>query len=72
MSIQVGSVFAGIGGFELGFDQAGMETAWQVENNKQCNTVLAHRWPGARRFQDVREEGAGTLPPDGSANASWI
>ena len=50
-----GSLFAGIGGFDLGFDRAGIETVWTVENDKNCNQVLATHWPDLKRYQDVRE-----------------
>lgn len=41
----VGSLFAGIGGFDLGFEQAGFETAWQVEIDEVNRAVLADRFP---------------------------
>ena len=50
----VGSLFAGIGGFDLGFEQAGFRTAWQVEINDVCRAVLADRFPHAAQFADVR------------------
>lgn len=50
----VGSLFAGIGGFDLGFEQAGFATAWQVEINDVCRAVLADRFPHAAQFADVR------------------
>jgi len=55
--IRVGSLFAGIGGFDLGFERAGMKTIWQVENNKWCNQILSHHWPNAKRYEDVEEFG---------------
>jgi DNA (cytosine-5)-methyltransferase 1 len=55
-----GSLFAGIGGFDLGFERAGMRCEWQVENNPFCQRVLAKHWPHVRRCDDVR-----TFPPDG-------
>ena len=50
----VGSLFAGIGGFDLGFEQAGFATAWQVEIADVPREVLRNRFPHARQFRDVR------------------
>lgn len=49
-----GSLFAGIGGFDLGFERAGMECKWQVEIDPYCNRVLQKHWPNVRRHDDVR------------------
>jgi DNA (cytosine-5)-methyltransferase 1 len=57
----VGSLFAGIGGFDLGFEQAGFETRWQVEIEPHLRAVLALHFPRAVRFADVREVGARNL-----------
>lgn len=59
--MNVGSLFAGIGGFDLGLERAGFEVAWQVELDPWCRGVLARHFPRARRLEDVREVGAGTL-----------
>jgi len=58
----IGSLFAGIGGFDVGFEKAGYRTAWQVEINPVNRAVLADRFPHARQFEDVRECGARNLP----------
>lgn len=50
-----GSLFAGIGGFDLGFERAGMKCAWQVENDPYAIRVLEKHWPEVRRCKDVRE-----------------
>lgn len=52
-----GSLFSGIGGFDLGFERAGMKCVWQCEIDKFANHVLDRRWKEVKRFQDVREVG---------------
>jgi DNA (cytosine-5)-methyltransferase 1 len=61
--VNVGSLFAGIGGFELGFERAGMRVAWQVEQDAYCRAVLARHFPHAARYEDVREVGIDNLAP---------
>lgn len=48
-----GSLFTGIGGFDLGFERAGFEIAYQVENDPACNKVLDRRFPGVKRYGDI-------------------
>ncbi|MGB7323766.1 MAG: DNA cytosine methyltransferase, partial [Rubripirellula sp.] len=48
-----GSLFAGIGGIDLGFERAGLVCKWQVEINPYAQKVLAKHWPTIRRWDDV-------------------
>jgi DNA (cytosine-5)-methyltransferase 1 len=61
--VNVGSLFAGIGGFDLGLERAGMRVDWQVELDPYCRAVLARHFPEAERFEDVRVVGAEELCP---------
>ena len=57
-----GSLFSGIGGFDLGFERAGIKTVWQVEIDSYCRRVLERHFPDSKRFSDIRECGAHNLP----------
>lgn len=59
--LRYGSLFSGIGGFDLGFDRAGMTCAWQVEIDDYCQKVLAKHWPDVPKYKDVRDVGRKNL-----------
>jgi len=58
-----GSLFTGIGGFDLGFEWAGFTTAWQVERSAYCRDVLERRFPGVPRYAEIADCGARNLAP---------
>lgn len=49
-----GSLFAGIGGMDLGLERSGMVCRWQVEIDGYCRRVLAKHWPDVARYGDIR------------------
>jgi DNA-cytosine methyltransferase len=55
-----GSLFAGIGGIDLGLERAGWDCRFQVEWDPYCQHVLAHHWPDVPRHGDIHDvHGAG-------------
>ena len=56
-----GSLFSGIGGIDLGFEWAGIETKWQVEIDDYCQKLLSLRFPHTKKFTDVRKVGSHNL-----------
>lgn len=56
------SLFAGVGGFDLGMEKAGHECVAQVEWDKNAAGVLKHRWPNVPLFCDVSKVSADDLP----------
>ena len=48
-----GSLFAGVGGLDLGFDAAGLECKWQVEKDERCTSILERHWPNVTRYRDI-------------------
>ena len=58
-----GSLFSGIGGFDLGFENAGMKCLWQCEIDTAARSVLTRRF-GVPIYDDVRSVGTGTPTVD--------
>ena len=52
--MRVGSLFAGIGGFDLAARWMGWETVWYSEVDSYCCDVMARHFPEARSLGDVR------------------
>jgi DNA-cytosine methyltransferase len=61
--LTVGSLFAGIGGIDLGLQRAGMEIRWQAENDDYSARVLAKHWPDVPNLGDVRDVDWHTVEP---------
>lgn len=49
-----GSLFSGIGGFDLAAAWMGWENVFQCEKEPFCRHVLQHYWPNAKLYEDVR------------------
>ena len=54
-----GSLFAGIGGIDLGLERSGLQCQWQVEIDPYCQKILKKHWPDVPLHDDVK-----TFPPD--------
>ena len=63
MSNTFGSLFAGVGGFDLGMESAGWDCQWQVEWDKKCQSVLRKHWPDVPKYFDIRDVDGSTLTP---------
>jgi len=59
------SLFSGVGGFDLGFERAGIETVIQVEQDKHALGVLERHWPNVERITDVRDVGVSVAGRNG-------
>lgn len=59
--MKFGSLFSGIGGFDLGFENAGMQCSWQVEQDSHCQNVLKKHWNDVKLYNDVKEIGEHNL-----------
>jgi len=56
------SLFADIGGLDLGLERAGMTCVAQVENDPWCNLILEKHWPDVPRFGDITKLDPKELP----------
>ena len=57
------SLFSGIGGFDLGFERAGMTCVTQIEKDDFCQKVLTKHWPDVPKYRDIRDVECQSLPP---------
>lgn len=53
--LKVASFFAGIGGFDLGFERAGMEVVFQCEINPFGQSILRKYWPTVKLVADIKK-----------------
>ena len=53
--MNVGSLFSGIGGLDLGLARAGFRHAFFCESDPWRRDILARHWPGVPVYEDVRE-----------------
>lgn len=60
--IKIASFFAGIGGFDLGFEKAGAKVVWQCEVNPYCLDVLKAHWPNVPRSKDIKTTKVSDIP----------
>jgi DNA (cytosine-5)-methyltransferase 1 len=58
-----GSLFAGVGGFDMGMEQAGWDCRFQVEWDFNCQTILGKHWPLVPKWGDVSSVEGSDLPP---------
>lgn len=61
--ITIGSLFSGIGGFELGLERAipNAKTIWQCEQNAFAQKVLKKHWPDVPIYDDIKEMKHGSI-----------
>ena len=50
-----GSLFSGIGGFDLAAEWMGWQNIFQVEIEEYCQRLLAQNFPNVERHRDIRE-----------------
>lgn len=70
--MNVMSLFAGIGGFDLGLERAGMNVVAQCERDPWCQKVLSKHWPNVPIYDDVTTLTAEKLQNDGIESIDLI
>lgn len=61
LNLTLGSLFAGVGGFDLGFEANGFKTSWMIEWDKNCQCILRRHFPDSKLLGDVKEVSARDL-----------
>lgn len=71
MTLRVCSFFAGIGGFDLGFERAGMQVVFQCEIDSFCQKILKRHWPHVPLQDDITTLSASAIPTSELWCAGW-
>lgn len=50
-----GSLFSGIGGFDLAAQWMGWNNVFHCEKDPFCNRILKYYWPNAKNHEDIKE-----------------
>ncbi len=69
--LKFASFFAGIGGFDLGFERAGLEPVFQCEIDPYCQAVLKRHWPKVLLHGDIQTIDASAIPQADIWTAGW-
>lgn len=51
----INSFFAGIGGFDIAFENSGFSSAFFCEINPYCKKILSQHWPNVPLFDDINK-----------------
>jgi DNA (cytosine-5)-methyltransferase 1 len=65
------SFFSGIGGFDLGFERAGMQVIFQCEIDQFCQKILKRHWPQVPLYEDIRTLVPAIIPTADLWCAGW-
>lgn len=71
-TLKVLDLFSGIGGFSLGLERAGFETAAFAEADKAAQAVLRKHWPDTPIYSDVRDVTKKRLEADGIGSCNVV
>ncbi len=69
--MRVSSFFAGIGGFDLGFERAGMSVVFQCEIDSFCQQILKRHWPNVPLHDDITTLNSAIVPASDLWCAGW-
>lgn len=70
-TLRVASFFAGIGGFELGFERAGMQVVFQCEIDPHALKILSRHWPEVPKHEDIQTLAPAAIPASELWCAGW-
>lgn len=56
------SFFSGIGGFDLGFERAGMQSVFMCEKKAFCRTILKKHWAAVPCAEDINDVNPSQVP----------